>query len=467
MRFPAASFVVIALLAAAVPAMAQTNCINRERPGGTLQANNAGLPNEVMVITKPDLLCEGNRRLVADLATVSRASGRTELIGNVEVQDPEQKLTAERATFLSRTKHLTANGRVVLTDRSGSTIRGDLVEYDQKTPERPARIEAVGTSSSARAIMVDTTGAKRDSTIVDASQILIVGEDVFRANNNAVMTRDSMRATGAAIFYSKSVGSLDVTGNARVTLPGQVAMGDSITATLGADDQIKSVFTRHGASIRNSDMAVIAPAIRLFFDSSTVSRMVALPWKAAQNAMPSARPHVDATDFRMDADSIDVLAPKGQLTSAAAIGKAYGERITPDSLKARLPEVETTTMGMIANDWMRGDTLRAFFVPNPNAARDTAAADQMLDRILAIGQPAQSIYRITNEEKPEAKLSISYLNAKRIEVSFAKGVAQVVSAEGDVKGVYLQPGKAASKAGSEAGRGSTPGGRPGGPPERR
>ena len=143
----------------------------------------------------------------------------------------------------------------------------------------------------------------------------------------------------------------------------------------------------------------------------------------------------------MDADSIDVIAPGGELQSAVAIGAAYTERVTPDSLAKLLPPADAATAGLIANDWMRGDTLRAAFAPNPAAAQDTSAAAQVLERIVAIGAPAQSMYRIRNEERPDALLSISYLNANRIEVSFQTGVAQVVSAEGDVKGVYLQPGQ--------------------------
>jgi len=452
-------FGVCVLMLISTSASAQeTNCISRERPGGSYRANNAGMPNEVGVFTKPDLLCDGGRRILADLATTSRASGRIELVGNVEVQDPDQRLQADRATFFSRTKHLTANGRVTLTSMSGSSIRGDLLEYDQKTPQRAARIEAVGTTNAARAVLIDSAGVTRDTTIVDASQIIIEGEESFRALNNAIMTRDSLRATGSSITYSKGDSTLVITGNGRVVLPNQVATGDSITARLGADDEIRDVLTRHGASLRNADMSVVAPAIRLFFEKGEVARMVAMIWKPAQNAMASARPRVDAQDFKMDADSIDVVAPAGELTSAVAVGKAYGERVTPDSLKARLPEANAETTSIIANDWMRGDTLRAFFVPNPNAARDTSESAQILDRILAVGQPAQSVYRITNAEKPDAKLSISYLNAKRIEVSFAKGVAQVVLAEGDVKGIYLQPGET---------RPPTTPGRPGGQPERR
>jgi hypothetical protein len=147
----------------------------------------------------------------------------------------------------------------------------------------------------------------------------------------------------------------------------------------------------------------------------------------------------------MEADSIDVLAPEQQIREAVAIGNARGERVTPDSLKRYLPEVAPDDAALIANDWMRGDTVRAFFITNPEAATNPNASDRIMERLLATGAPAQSMYRMRDEENPTLKLSINYLVASQIEVTFHEGAASLLRASGDARGVYLQPEEAARR----------------------
>jgi hypothetical protein len=62
-----------------------------------------------------------------------------------------------------------------------------------------------------------------------------------------------------------------------------------------------------------------------------------------------------------------------------------------------------------------------------------------MERLLAQGAPALSMYRMRDENSPEAMLSINYLSASHIEIAFTDGTVSVVTAAGDAKGVYLQP----------------------------
>jgi hypothetical protein len=199
-------------------------------------------------------------------------------------------------------------------------------------------------------------------------------------------------------------------------------------------------------------MRLTAPAARLFFDSTGVNRLIAMNWQTLPGAVEPPRPHVENEQFRMDADSIDVVAPEQRITEAIAIGSAYGERVTPDSLKALLPEADTTVMKLIANDWMRGDTVRAFFTDNPRAAQDSTAPDRTMDRLLALGSPAQSMYRMRNGESPDEKLSINYMVGTAIEVQFRDGAVELVYSP-DAVGVFLQPADAARRAGGNPGGG--------------
>lgn len=450
------------LLSIALPAVvyAQGTCRIIEVPGSNSQFSNAGTPQETVVVTGGAHMICGSRTLRAETLTRIAASQRIELFGNVRVEDAGRTLTAQEATFFAGTRQLAARVNVVIRDtRTGSSIRGDLVDYYQESETRPeARIEAVGTSGPARAVLFQE-GEAADSTIVDASQITVVGERSFVAIGNAVMTRDSMRATGFSIQYTQQSGELQVVRDGLVQLPNQRLRGDSINATIGDDDELRDVLTRHGASIESDEMDVTAPAIRLELEDGGVTRMVAMSWPAAAGALESARPRVEAEEFIMESDSIDVLAPGQQISEAWAIGDAYGERIVPDSLRALLPETTPEMLALISSDWMRGDTVRATFIQNPALADDPNASERVLDRLMAAGSPAVSVYRMRAEDATDEKLSINYLTANRIEVAFVNGAVSVVSAEGNARGMYLQPAPPPATGTGTGSSGVEPGGR--------
>lgn len=440
---------VLMLMCVALPASGQqqTTCTLIDRPGSEAIGTQGG---DIMTYTNPLLRCDGGRlTMSADQGNLNRILGRVDLFGNVVVQDGDRTLTTDRAVYLSAQRRMEATGNGVLTDRvTRSVIYGDLIYLYMATPQRPQRIEATATSGFARAILRRQTtepGAQRDSTVIDANQIHIVGEDSFSAIGNAVMTRDSLRATGHAIEYRQQSGAMVIAGAGRVVLPRQELLGDSINATLGENEEIREVLTRHNASLVATELQVRAGAVRLFFESGTISRMVAMNWTPVSGHPAAPPPRVEAEAFLMESDSIDVLAPGGQITEAAAIGNAYGERITPDSLQARLPQMSGRDSALIASDWMRGDTVRAFFGDNPRAGLDPAADERVMERLVAAGTPAQSIYRIADQNRPGEELSVNYLTAERIEVHFTDGLVSLVSAQGAARGVYVQPGSSARR----------------------
>jgi lipopolysaccharide export system protein LptA len=439
---------------------AQVVCDIQARPGGDLQTADRGLPTERAIVTRARFICDGGRRIFdAETATYSAASGMIEFFDDVRIQEAERTLTAPRVTYITRMRQMDASGGVVVTDRNtGSVIRGDLLNYLEATAQRESQMTVTGTTRLAQAMLVSERAAEpavRDTVVVDAMQIYLAGEDVFRGIGNAVLTRDSLRATGHLVEYAQAGGRLDIVGGGRVELPGYQLQGDSITAVLGEDDEIREVLTRHGSSLQSDDMRVTAAAVRLFFENGGVIRLVAMDWEPAANAVRGGRARAEAEQFRMEADSLDVLAPDRQLREAVAIGGAHVERITPDSLRALLPEVEPAIHALIADDWMRGDTVRAHFGGRPVPAADAVAAgspadagaeERVLERLAAVGEPAQAMHRLRDENgPPDAKLSIAYLVGRQVEVWFVDGVVSVVTASDDVRGVYLQPSEAARR----------------------
>jgi lipopolysaccharide export system protein LptA len=460
----------VLLLAGAVSAAAQpVTCNLVRREGGEAIISNAGQPTEFGIIYRAHFVCDGGRStMIADTATYSRASGQMELFGRVEVSNPDQVLRSARATYFTQLRQLSASGNVRVTDRqTGSTLRGDLLNYLEQTPDRPeSQMTATATTGLARAVLlrerVGEPGA-HDTTVVDAAQIHIVGDRLFRGLGNAVMTRDSLRATGATIEYSQQDGAMQVNGDGRIELPGYELRGDSISASLGEDDEIREVLARHGAALSSEDLQVSGPALRIFFEDGGVHRLVAMNWRPRSFDPPPERPLAWSDEFRMEADSLDVLAPGQRLTEAVATGLAHVERVTPDSLRALLPEVAPDVLALIGNDWMRGDTVRAFFADGPargpaDPARDVAEGavaeaapskpERVLERIWTRGEPASTMHRTRDENAPDGtKLSIAYLVGREVEVLFTNGTVSVVSASDDVRGVYLQPAEVARRTG--------------------
>jgi hypothetical protein len=443
----------LALMMSAAPLAAQRqSCDIVEQTGGTLDMMGGGTGAESYFIRRAYFRCSAGRIIIADSATFSRASGHITLMGNVRVDDPERSLRSNFAQYFTGVRQISAQERVVMRDlRTGSTIRSDVLNYYEATAQRPqSLIVATRTVGPlARAVLYDeepvTPGAARDSMVVDAEEIQITGEDNFRGIGSAVLTRDSLRATGHQIEYWENIGTLNILGAGRVTLPSYELRGDSVSATLaGEAREIREVLTRHGATLTSEEMNVTGPAIRLFFENGGIERMVAMTWPPRVGMSVEARPVAVSEQFRMEADSIDVLAPDQKVSEAVAIGAAYVQRFTPDSLRALLPEAEPEVLRLIENDWMRGDTVRAFFA---DAAADTAAGERVMERLIASGGPAQAMHRMRPDDAADTtRLSIAYLVGRTVQVSFAEGVVTEVEASDDVRGVYLQPREAARQA---------------------
>jgi hypothetical protein len=431
------------LLALPAPAPAQ-NCTIID--SGDTHVTNAGTPQQLTYITRPVVSCVGGRRLSADNAYVSEASGTIQLMGNVNFQDSARTLLSSSAQYFSRLQRLSASGNVVLTHRTtNSIIRSQQLDYLEATAQRESLVQAMG--GRPRAVL--RQAGQQDSTVLEALQIDIIADERLRGTGEAVMTRDSLRASGYVIDYSQNAGLLNISGvRARVELPAYQLVGDSITATIGEGEQIREVLSRHNSTLESEDMNVRSGAIRLFFDDDGVSRMVAMRWQPMAGALPADQARVVNEQFRMVADSLDVLAPRQVLQEAVAIGAAYVERITDDSLRALLPETDASVAELIANDWMRGDTVRAFFVAaaaaDAPATAEAGGSERVMERLYARGVPARTMHRMRGDNAaPDALLSIAYLVGRHVEILFVDGAVSLVTASEDVRGVYLQPAEAA------------------------
>ncbi len=107
---------------------------------------NLALSNgsRVSYFSAPTILCAEGLRISADSAVVYEATDYTQLFGNVVFQDPDSRLTADRANYFNQEDRLRAWGGVVLTDlKEGSVIHGDTIIMVRAGPGRPEDVLTV------------------------------------------------------------------------------------------------------------------------------------------------------------------------------------------------------------------------------------------------------------------------------------------------------------------------------------
>ena len=407
-------------------------------------------------------VCPGGITIRSDSLAYIEITGVAEFIGNVHYADTLKTLTAGYAQYIGRESRVSARDEVVLTDtRTGSTVDAPFLDYFQESETRPEAMVMIY-SGRPRAVLIRMPTAQAegepirpDTTIVFSDQMQIFGERLFVGRGNVELTRGAMKGYGMEAALDQVADSLRLSGMARIVTEDYQLSADTITGLLTASEELRQVDARRQAKLESDELQAQAPWLRIHFEDGVVHRMVAVGRHAAGDeaqpvagtAAPAGPASPDAgqatavsANFRIVADSIDALAPAQRLEKVVAVGAAFGERVTPDSLRASRPPAA-------AHDWMRGDTIIATFTNPPPA--DTAQ-DAVLETITAVGttDQARSMYAMADENDPTGRLAFSYVLAHRIFVTLLEGEVAAVSAEGKdgqpVHGLYLQPSDSAA-----------------------
>lgn len=473
------------LVLAPATARAQASCDIQSGANTKLVQLNTNTPAEQIFIGGgATFVCSDGKVIRSDSAIIIKATEQRLLIGHASYSDREKTLTGAQIFYWGREQHLTAQTGVVLTDKvNGAIIRGEYLDYylpRQGQPEsravvyggRPHAILQPRRGQPATAPAAGAPAAPPDTavTLVDAERMEIAGQKTFHAVGNVVITRADMHGTSQEAFYDPDADHLRMTGGAKVTGSDYALAGESIDGTM-AGNQFKTVTATSHAVLDSKDLRVKAPALTVAFDSGRVQRLIALSAERGKQTATEGKTLAEAfaRDFHLLADSIDAVAPGQKIERVTAVGHAYGERQN-DSIKVKLPEVAS-------RDWLRGDTITGFFAdakPKAGGKGSTASgrngrkgqdsspkvagkpsaapadtAERVLERIVAVGDgstPASSMYRILDQKKPSGIPAISYLLAKRIVVAFRDGEVHEVSAEGEIRGMHLEPQEPPKKA---------------------
>lgn len=445
---------------------------------GTTRSFNLNTPYQVDHIPYPVFVCQGGLRISADSAVFMHSTRQVSLYRNVVYADTSRSLEADRAQYNSAQRHLAAEGNVVLLDlATGSRIESPTLDYFEAMEGRPQSTVEIYSGRPRTSVVRDVVedGLPRsDTTIVDADALTIVGEDAFHYRGNVVITGRDLNATSGVADFLEGGARVELRNAARVTAEDVVLNGDTVIALQDTvAGELREVEARGSARLDAEEIDIETPTIRTFFEAGAVQRLVALGADSASG--PERRQaYAFSEQFNLSADSIDALLPNQRIEEVVAVGNAYGERLAEDdSARIRIEPItpqDSAVARLLAHDWVRGDTIRAFFAdavgadsaglaagrvavadaerpvsPDslaPVPADGVAPADtteRVLRRIIALGAPARAANRMVDEDRPDDPAGISYITAQRITVEISDGAIDIVEAEGDVKGIYLQP----------------------------
>ncbi len=305
-------------------------------------------------------------RLVADSAEWYQQAQVLYLIGNVRYTEPRVRVSSNQMNYFQADERLLATGNVEATLPSGSIMRGPQATYYRAIKGlRPvAKLEAVQRPRlwlSQR----DSTGKQGEPVQVTANQITTDNDSLVYAGGKVEITRSDLDARSDSAFLDS--------GNelARLMIsPVIIGKGERSYTLRGRQVElytrnriVQRVLAQADAKATSDDLLLTADTIDLRVDRNKAQ--AAYIWG-------KSRARAVSPDRDLIADSLAVRMPDQQLREIRAFVNAVATTI-PDTALIRTGE----------KDWVKGDTIFAFFDSTSRATRVVSP-----DRPAATAAPA-------------------------------------------------------------------------------
>ena len=364
--------------------------------------------------------CQGQgNRLRADSAEFYGDLDLLYLIGNVHYTEQRVKVDSRRMTYWKNEERLLAEGDVVATLPSGTTLRGPRAEYYRQIPNlRPqTRLDATG-RPLITLVQVDSQGRKQPPVDLRAERVTMIADSLVYAGGQVDITRPDLHATGDSAF-------MDSGHEIARLMRGPVIEGKAdrpFTLTGTTIDiysrarQLERVVSLGDARAVGQDMDLRSDTIDLRVTQNRLEQAYA--WG------PSGARAVSPTQL-ITADSLDVRLPGQRIRQVFAVRNAFAQS-DPDSTKIRSKE----------RDWLRGDTIVASF-DSTVAPGDTTRRPE-LTRLVAHGN-ARSYYQVAVSGAPIDRPAVNYVKGRAIIVALASRTVQRVTVTEQATGVYVEP----------------------------
>ena len=363
-------------------------------------------------------VCAGQDiRLRADSAEYYEAQGVLYLIGNVHYTEPRAKVDSRRMTYFRNDERLIAEGDVVATLPSGTTMRGPQAEYFRAVANlRPnTRLVANGRPRF-EIIETDSTGKRAPPVTLVANQVITEAESLFYASGKVEIDRTDVSARADSAFMDRGREFARLMRGPSIAGKGErpfTLKGGTIDL-FSRQRQLERVLSMREANAISEDMDLKSDTI----DMRLFDRMLERAF-----AWGKSRARVTSPTRDIVADSLDISMPRQRVREVRAIGGAFAQT-DPDSTKVRSSE----------RDWLRGDTITASF--DSATAADTSRRPRI--RALVANGGASSLYQIAAQSGPATPPSINYVRGRVINVGFRSEGVDRVTVVDSAAGLYLE-----------------------------
>lgn len=355
--------------------------------------------------------------LQSDSAEYYETTNMVILLGSVRYREPRAMVDSRKLTYFMTDERLYAEGDVVVTLPSGTTMKGPNVEYFRAVPavRKESRMWAPQRSLT-RLVQKDSAGKPQEPVIVQADRTLGQNDSLIFLGGRVTIDRSDITSASDSARLDAGTNFAQLVGNAVVRGKGRrpFTLESTVIDLFTRERQLERVKARGSARAIGEDFDLSSDTILLRVDSSRIERA---------QAWGRTRALVVSPGRRMIADSLDVHMPRQRVRLVRALRGAYAET-EPDSVKIRSKE----------RDWIRGDTLVAEFDSIP--AADTASKSRVKS-IVATGT-ARSYYQVASSTGKVERPGVNYVRGAFITVRFDTTGLRTVQVDEKAVGVYLE-----------------------------
>ena len=363
-----------------------------------------------------------NMTLISDSAENYGDQKLLHLIGHVHYTEPRLTEDSELADYYQTDEHLVADGKVHAVLPSGTTLDGPHVDYYRVAPSIRSEARMVATGRPTITIIErDSTGKPSQPMTVVANSVDMEGDTLTYASMHVIITRTDVIATGDSAAMNSATEFARLMKHPVIKARGDrpfTLTGDLIDL-YGRNKAIDRVVSRGNAKSVSKDATLTGDTLDFAMAQGRLQRV---------HAWGKSRAHAFNPTYDMVADSLDVRMPDQRLREIHALRDAYAQS-APDTTKIHTSE----------HDWLRGDTIYAYFDSSAKALADTSTQPQ-IERLISFGH-ARSFYQIASKDTTAIGPSINYVRGDRIQVAFVNREVQTVTIKGQATGVYLDPAK--------------------------
>ena len=356
--------------------------------------------------------------LKADSAELYGDEKRDFLVGHVSYDEPRLSMTSDFLTYYTAEERIVATGNVNGRLPSGSTLKGPQVDYKRLVPRLRTRAQTLATGRPTVTIVQrDTSGKEQPPIDVVGNTIFMDGDSLIYGSGNVVITRPEVNATADSSFINTGTEIMQLMRNPVVNgtrgRPFRL-VGTSIDL-FSKNKKLQRVIARARAQANSQDLTLTADTIDLRIKSDSLERAFAWGKSRARAVSPTQN---------MIADSLDVQMPEQRVREVHALHKAFAEG-----------RADSTTFRADTTNWLRGDTIFAYFDTLPPV--DTSKGPAI--RKLISKDSAEAYYHVAPQDTTLHRPAINYVRGERITIDFNEQKVAQIAVDGRVSGIFIEP----------------------------